>query len=131
MESIGAQRNLPRHKVHTLSSSHCVGYDSVASYNKFSQWSLTTAQFKSEQAHISFNQFFSAGSKIKCWRGFTLCDQFGDKPEDLKVIPKTSGRKTQVIKYFEEINLSELVIALQITGSNDWKFFITHDTIFG
>jgi hypothetical protein len=113
------------------SSSHLSDFDKNATYIKvFKARSNENAAIKeSDKARKNFRDCFPKGSQINAWGGLTLApDQYPYDSANLCKLPKKSAsKKNQVQEMAQVIRTSKCKISLQLSGSNDFKFFMVNN----
>jgi hypothetical protein len=107
-------------------SSHLAGYDPEAAYKK-APWNRKKAK---DDTREHFKLIFPKNTTLKAWGGLTLApDEFErDKHDNManlyKLREKSSRRIEQVEDLAAVIRKNNCKISLQISGSNDFKYFV-------
>ena len=114
-----------------LSSSHFKQFDPEATFTSFLRYnfSIETARREQKLAEERLRSTFPIGTKISAYSGLTVApNQFGLGAGNLrKLQSKTNGKVKQVENMSNKIANSKYKIALQVSGSNDFKFFIVNN----
>lgn len=110
-----------------LSSSHLSPLDEICMFNRWKDISCTRALSEKQDARGRFRDWLPENSNITAIRGLTV--MYKEFPQ-YSLIPfhkKTDKRIKQEIRYANAVKFATQKIALDVTGSNDYKFFIVKD----
>ena len=116
-------------KLHVFSSSHLSPLDPVATRQKFARMGTYRADREMEYSDQLLKSWLPEGTYINAWGGLTIAEtEFHRDPHDFSAKHKKSElRAKQCIQLGLAIKSSPCKIALHVSGSNDFKYFIVKD----
>lgn len=110
-----------------LSSSHLSPLDDACMFHRWKDIDYARALREKQDARNRFRDWLPENSDITAIRGLTVMSQEFPQYSLIPHKKKTVKRVNQEIRYANAVKFATQKIALNVTGTNDYKFFIVEN----